>query len=183
MSTDQNPERPIFTQLESRPLDPVFHSFYQAGPFTNCIECKERFVAGSSYLPYLIMKTYVHTEVIIEIAICWNCRSQMQSELSQQSEQSIRKFLAEKFRSEAHIESCAVCNRKRDKCRSYSIYAFCNGEEMFVGQYPFMACDQCEEVMQELLSEETRGWQDDFMDRHFSGPSLQIDPKLYPMLI
>lgn len=183
MNTDRSPDRPTFAHLESRPIDPVFHSVYEAGPFTKCVECKESFIEDDLLLPYIIMKVFVHTEVIIELALCWDCRTHMQNELSRESEQSMTRFLADHFHSHESIESCAFCPRMRDTCRSYSIYAFCIGDQMIVSQYPIMICDLCEELMQELMSNQTRGWQDNFMDRHFSGPSLELDPKMYPILI
>ena len=183
MYEDKDPTRPHFVSLESKPLDPIFHSDYEERPFSRCIECDEAFVAEDALLPYSIMKAFVHTETIVELAICWNCQARWRDEISRESKQSISEFLEGRFRPLATIESCALCSRKRENCRAYSVYACCIRQEVVGSKHPFMICDTCEEAMQELLSDETRGWQGDFMDRHFSGPSLEADTPVLPVLV
>jgi len=167
----------------TRPIDPIFESVYEGGPFRRCLECEGPFFDGGQELFYVIMKVFVHDETIVELAMCEKCRSRMRQEISDKSKEAITRFIAERFRPSATIDSCAICQRRRDTCRSATVYAYCFGSRMIVHDYPLMICDRCEETIQEMMSDETRGWQQDFMDRHFSGPSLEVGPKLSPVLI
>ena len=57
---------------------------------------------------------------------------------------------------------------------SYSIGGVLLGNEMQFDPYPLCLCGECEEEIQELLSKQTRGTWDDFVETHFEGPPADV---------
>ena len=46
---------------------------------------------------------------------------------------------------------------------------------MIYDPYPLCLCGRCEEAIQGLLSQKTRGMWDDFVDTHFDGPPANVE--------
>ncbi len=183
MDRSDEDTRVVFMGFEKRPTDPVFHSAYSEEVFKHCTICEKQFAQGAIHRHHVVMKTFVHDETILELAICEQCREAMASEVSTESRQQMDAFARPRMRYRGTIDLCALCDRPRTDCRSWTVYAHCIGADMFVDGFPFMFCDRCENTIQELLSEDTRGWQDDFIDQHFSGPDIALDPTCKPVLI
>lgn len=72
------------------------------------------------------------------------------------------------------IDKCAACQTPRTQMESYSLGGVLLGMEMLFDPYPLCLCDKCEEEIQELLSKQTRGMWDDFVDTHFEGPPADV---------
>ena len=72
------------------------------------------------------------------------------------------------------IEKCAACQKSRHEMISYSIGGVLLGNEMQFDPYPLCLCGECEEEIQELLSKQTRGTWDDFVETHFEGPPADV---------
>lgn len=164
-------------------IDPMFHSAYSKAPFKSCLICDKKFVQGAVRRQYIIMKTFVHNETIVELAVCERCRQAMSKQTSTESRKRITAFFEKHLRLCGSYDKCGICSRNRLECRSYTLYAYCVGQEMVTHSYPFMLCDRCEEEAQELMSAQTRGWQDDFMDKYSCGPDPAVKPERVPLLV
>ena len=73
------------------------------------------------------------------------------------------------------IEKCASCETSRNQLESYSLGGLLLGRNMIYDPYPLCLCGKCEEKIQELLSQKTRGIWDDFVDTHFDGPPADVE--------
>lgn len=181
----KEPIRPSVAPLSYnfKPIDPLFHSAYSKRAFEECLICNRPLASGTVQPAYFIMKTFVHDETIVELAVCAPCRTRMAKDISAASTKALSAFFAERLQLSGTIASCAICHQLRGSVRSSTLYAYCLGRDMLVGSYPFMLCDHCEEEAQDLMSEETRGWQNDFIEQYFSGPGSSVDPHRVPLLI
>lgn len=150
----------------------TFHSFEQEGPFRHCQICRQDLV--QERLLYAIEKVYRGEEVILEHAICVGCMQAMQERYSEDSLAAIEQYQSqidlETIREhylagnelDASLGRCAVKGHSRADLEHYHLYAFCEGDNLFLVQPPFMISGEAVEEMQELLSPETR----DEMDRY-----------------
>ncbi|MEO0454265.1 MAG: hypothetical protein AAFY98_09030, partial [Verrucomicrobiota bacterium] len=117
---------------------------------------------------------------------------EMNEQLSIESRKSIHQFLQQRAnfeeRSRRLIEDapsdfeawtnhCVVNQTPIDREAEYHLYGLCQGSLLLFGQYPFAMSGQVVEEMTANLSEETRGWMDDFMGTHFGSPGGSVLPK------
>jgi len=183
------------------PIPPEFHSLEKDGPFETCLKC-ERNVRESDQ-PYLIERVFRFSEPIIEYAMCEACVSASQSELSEESRQAITQYVLEQFDFRGRLErlrewnetdgedtseftgACVVSGQNADECRERQIAAWCHGDRMRVDHvFPLMISGSAIEELNELLSEQTRGWIDDFVGDSFGMPPEFCDsPNFRPVLI
>ncbi len=180
------------------PIPNVFQSLEHDGPFTQCLRCECRLREDGR--EYFIERVFRGSEPIIEYAVCLQCHEAMCEELSEASRQSIDTF----FRQHADFErrlrrleewghrgdvddwigECLLTNTKRSECREYQVIAFCRGEYLELGATPFMISGEAVESLSELLSEQTRGWLEDFLGNHFGMPPEFCEPPSYtPILL
>lgn len=140
-------------------------------------------IVGEEVAPYLVAKSYHKGECIFEYALCEGCRMNMAEELSEESKQFLQRFFEERMnlaqRSKrlsrttdvnAWMETCATCGKKRDEMESYSIAALFYQDSLMIDPYPVCFCSECEEEIQNNLSEETRRVWDDFVETNFDSP-------------
>ncbi len=162
-----------------------FHSAETGDPFVDCISCGFALRTDSG-LPHLVAKSYHRGECIFEYAICEDCRSEMAREFSSDSRHALAGFFQARMRVEERtrllafgsnpepwLEKCATCRTPRAQMESYSIGGIFLGSQMIFDPYPLCLCGQCEEEVQECLSEETRGKWDGFVEAHFEGPPAE----------
>ena len=164
-----------------------FHSAETGEPFRDCISCGLD-LDHDPDLSYLVAKSYRRGECIFEYAICDDCRSNMAQEFSSESRQALSRFFQEQVNLRDRsillaigdepalwIEKCASCETFRNQLESYSLGGLLLGRNMIYDPYPLCLCGKCEEKIQELLSQKTRGIWDDFVDTHFDGPPAGVE--------
>jgi hypothetical protein len=130
-------------------------------------------------------KDYDTQDTIFEYAICSHCAMQMESELSHESLDNLRKYfgqltnLAErrqklladnKLNVEPWIGECIIKGTPRNELAEYNICCQCEGKYMVFSYLPYMIGSEAMEEMNELLSKQTIGEIDDFVDEHFGLP-------------
>ena len=65
---------------------------------------------------------------------------------------------------------CLITGKPIDELSEYQIYAYCEGGEIVQNVFPYMVSSDAIEQIQELLSPQTRGELDDFIDANFGFP-------------
>lgn len=75
------------------------------------------------------------------------------------------------------IATCSLCGKAKDDCRTFSVTAYCVGDEMVVQPtgplslgLPAMLCDDCNRAASEKLSKETRETWDKFYNDFIDTP-------------
>jgi hypothetical protein len=184
---------------DSVPIPAAFHSLELDGPFEKCLlcDCELR----SSGQPYMIERVFKRAEPIIEYAMCQSCITTSNEELSTESRQSIREWFQasfnpltrlremDRYRDDSDVQSlfseCAITGTAAGNCQERQIMAMCQGDRLIVGfGSPMMLSGAAIEQIVELLSEQTRGWMQDFVSDNFGMPPEFCDsPDMLPLLI
>lgn len=160
------------------PTPESLHSEETGRPFSHCYDC------GGSLLDsdngHVLQKVYHKGEVIMEIAICAPCHSKLQASYSIESRERLWNFFldhadfakrAEKFRPipvggiNPWINHCFTCGATRASCDEFAVAAHCLGADLIYGETPIMMCARCMEELMSLLSAETLGVYDDWLER------------------
>ena len=202
-SGDQTPQEYQPTFLAHRVSIPkLFQSVEKEGLFTECIECGENLLDTGRQ--YVIEKVFRGTEPIIELAMCLNCRDRSGECMSAESAQSIQSFFesrvnfsdriyqlllqrgpdADQDSVDDWVDRCMFSGELRSEMREYQVVALCEGKEMIRDFFPIMISGQIMEELSSLLSEQTKGWMDDFIDTNFGMPPEFCEPPgVRPVLI
>ena len=159
-----------------------FHSSETGKPFEDCISCGLSLKEDPD-LPFLVAKSFQGDECVFEYAICEHCRSNMAQEFSDESHQALATFFTERVRLdersqflsplnfiEPWIRHCAACDTPRNKAKSFSVGGILLGDTIMYDPYPLCLCGDCEEEIQSLLSHQTLGAWDDFVQTNFDCP-------------
>ena len=168
-------ETPNFIPFDAGPIPEDFWSDYGEAPFAECSVCGRSLAEAF----YQIQKVSNHRETILEMAVCIECSHSLAGECSAESFEAIHGYLKARLDLSRTREGCALCHEPLTDSPTFSASCVCSGERLALP--PFYVCSSCEEAMQELMSEQTRGTNDDFMNRTFPGVPAGLD--LAPRLI
>ena len=169
----------------------VLHSVQKDAPFANCLFCDANLLTSNRH--YVIEKVYRGSEVIIELAMCLDCKQGCGEDgISEKSQQSIHQFLADKIdlqrrlrlmaqvndqdSIDAWLERCLLSDQPAQIFHEYQIVALCRGPWIQRDFYPALISGPALESMSDLLSPETRDWMDDFVGSNFGMPSEFCQP-------
>ena len=177
----------------SVPIPRIFYSFFHEGMFPKCSVCETPLLKDG--VSYYIEKAYNKGEVVFEYAMCNDCRSSMEDEISEESQVSIFNYffehmdvmqshgeLIENFDNSVKpwLASCLLTGTKREETESYQICAECEGSNLVVAFLPLMISSDATEEMQKLISKKTRESFDGFVRDVLNPP---VDFHDIPMLI
>ena len=84
---------------------------------------------------------------------------------------------------DAWIEHCLLTGKHRSECHGYQIISKCSNLEIEVGLLPVMLSDEAAKRISSLMSQQTRGFMDDFMDRFGMPPEFSADPEWTPVFL
>ena len=161
------------------PIPKIFHSVYEAGPFSKCIVCTKALLDDET--DYMVEKIFRGTETIVEYAICSDCAVAMYSELSAESTGRIEQYLSEKINWQSRLEmamgthgddiaqwidTCLVTGRPRDQLPGYQLCARCRVAKLQRFIFPLMIAGDVSEDIGRLLSKKTRDRMDGFVDEY-----------------
>lgn len=183
------------------PIPREFHSLENDGPFEKCLQCDLEL--RKSDQPYMIERVFVLDEPIIEYAMCETCALAAHSELSSDSRESISDYMLthidlhsrmkrlanwtarETDDTSAIMDRCLLSGTLAEDSREKQISAWCRGDQMRVDHvFPLMISGVAIEAINGVLSEQTRGWIDDFVGDSFGMPPEFCDnPDFRPILI
>lgn len=201
MTTDhENPEsdrpRPITRFLQ---IPKIFHSVEKDMPFRHCIQCNADLLASNRL--YVIEKVYRRADVIIELAMCLDCREgQSEEGISEASAAVMQEFVDDRIdfhqrlelmsqvnevdSVDPWLERCLLSDQPSQIFNEYQIVALCRGPYIQRDFYPALISGPAVEALSDLLSDETRDWMDDFIGSNFGMPSEFCDtPKFSPVLM
>lgn len=180
------------------PIPPIFQSLERDGPFDKCINCERPLLEEG--VTYLIERAFKGAEPIIELAMCLECHDRLAEELSEESRARMMEFMKNRVDHKARnkklaklpnvgeveswLSECILTGAAASDCQERQIYGLCLGDQMILDQLPFMISGAGIEDMTKLLSEKTKGWMRDFMDKNFGMPPEFCDaPDYNPLLI
>lgn len=162
---------------DKHPIPSLFKSFLTEKPIENCIMC-EKFLLGEG-TDYFIEKAFKDDYVEVEYAICMDCAENMKGTMSKQSIENIEnyfrsnmQFMQERFMNleddnfdpERMLSQCAITGTKREDLNEYQIAGFFNGSHLNPATIPFLISGEIAEEINGLLSKETKGEIDGFVD-------------------
>ncbi len=176
------------------PTPDSLHSEETGLPFAKCGDCGVD-LADS----HLIQKAYFKGEVIMEIAICESCQGELRMEFSTESRDRIGEYFLDHsdvpqrladFRSQPvgaigpWIARCFTCGADRENCAEYTIAAHCMGTSLVYGETPLMMCGACMETMMKLMSSESLGTYERWLERCLPmAPANPVDSPRAPVLV
>ncbi len=162
-----------------------FYSLETGKPFTHCCACDCQLSEAGMHI---INKSYVAGECIFELAMCIECREDMNAQLSEESRVAIFDFmhdhtdmdqreqeLGTDSNTEAYLQSCITCGTDAHGLTNYSTGAMFSHTTLVKGPFPMLICSACEEKLGETISDETRDVWDKFIGEHFPGPPSEIE--------
>ena len=169
----------------------LFHSFQKDAPFEDCLFCGASLLTSNRH--YVIEKIYRGNEVIIELAMCLQCREECSDEgISQKSAETIQQFLENKIdiqqrlrlmssvndqdSVDAWLERCLLSDQPATMFQEYQIVALCRGPWIQRDFYPALISGPVLEDLSNLLSQQTKDWMDDFVGSNFGMPSEFCQP-------
>ncbi len=178
------------------PIPPELHSLEAGGPFQRCLQCGCHLLETNLYM---IERVFRGTEPIIEYAMCFNCAQGSSKEISQASREHITRYFRENMDFSGRAElarecfetgsveqllnHCVVTGANSSDCRERQICAWCDGDKVRLDLPPIMISGAAVEALSEQLSEQTKGWMNDFVGDNFGMPSEFIDsPDMAPIL-
>lgn len=184
-----------------RPIPKLFYNDLTGAPMHQCISCETDLM--KSAMPYFIEKAikpihgYKAYNTIFEYAMCTICMNGHRGKISTQSMAAINKYFIENIDldrrkylldSELYddiglwIDNCLIKGIDVTKLGECQIYAQCIGDQMTIGEYPYMISGEAMNEVVELLSPETLD-EFDKLKNDLVGPSefqdlLQGGPKV-----
>ena len=164
----------------SQAIPEELYSYNTGKPFEKCSDC-ERELLQSGEL-YVIEKAirqyegYTAKDVIFECAICLHCAEKIRNELSAESLNNMMQYYQEIIVGDPQIPEgdtlaqCIVTGRKKEELGTYQVNALCQGNQLSPLQPPYLVSASVLDDMNELLSESTRDFLDDYQQK-FIGPT------------
>lgn len=184
------------------PIPKLFYADLTGAPMDKCISCECNLLDGQ--VPYMIekaLKPYDGLQsysTIFEYAMCMNCMEGYQSKISVKSTESINEYFAynidfeqrkELISNESYddlnpwVNRCVVKNLEAGDVAECQIYGQCVGDQLIMGDYPYMLSGVAMDEIVDLLSPETL---DEFgrLQQELIGPSefqdlLKGGPKVF----
>ncbi|MBK1831837.1 hypothetical protein JIN77_13970 [Verrucomicrobiaceae bacterium R5-34] len=157
-----------------------FTSLETGKPFTQCCACEGLL---SEKDMYIVNKSFAAGECVFELAMCFECREELNSKLSEESRVAMFDFMhdhADMEKREAtlgsdsdtedYIAKCLTCGVDAKGLNNYTLGGMFSGDHLIKGPFPMLICGSCEDKLNETISDETRDVWDKFIGEHFPGP-------------
>ena len=182
-------------------VDSLLYSDQSNQKFENCSVCGETINNKTFIIEKAYKKNYIDNELItvFELAVCDDCRLQMNEDISKESKENIQEFVTEKTNFiEDHFDEavqtlknyqnearCMITGKLIADCDEFQVVLI-HQKSGFNPKIPMFVSDEAIELYQELLSNHTKGFFDDFMDNlHDVPPGLEdlLNPKKSPVFL
>lgn len=161
-----------------------FDSLETGKPFTHCCACNCHLHEAGMHI---VNKSYVGEECVFELAMCIDCREDMNAQLSEQSRVAMFDFmhdhanmeqreqeLGTDSETESYLAQCITCGTDAASIKNYSLGGMFAGDALVKGPFPMLMCEACEEKLGDTISDETRDVWDQFIGEHFPGPPSEV---------
>lgn len=199
MSNEQNLGGSFSELIE---IPKLFYSDLTGAPIERCISCECNLLEPGT--PYMIEKAlkpyngYQAYSTIFEYAICFTCMGAMKNIISAKSRENITAYFSQNmdpsFRKdilqqnplkvEPWVERCMIKGLPINELNECQVYAQCQGNQMVVGDFPYMVSGVALDEVVDLLSPETLDDLERFKNEFVDGPSefqdlLKSGPKVF----
>ncbi len=165
-----------------RSMDEWLGSEETGEAFSHCMSCQLPLPEIAA--PWLVNKEFHRDECVLEYAICQPCRDQVTEQLSEESKETVRKFLEQQIDWEERVRefmlahdaterfgACISCRTPRGELDGFGISAlFDAGGHLVIGPLPLLICRGCIGRMTASISEASRLVWRKFLEDHFTGP-------------
>ncbi|RYD84935.1 MAG: hypothetical protein EOP84_04055 [Verrucomicrobiaceae bacterium] len=165
-----------------RTMDEWLASEETGDAFSHCVRCKLPLPEIDAQ--WLVNKEIVRGECVLEYAICQPCRDHVTEQLSEESKESVRKFLESEIDWAARMKefmlshdlterfgACIACRIPRNEMEGFGLSAlFDSGGALVEGPLPLLICQSCIGRMTASISEESRAVWRKFLAENFAGP-------------
>lgn len=186
----------VIRMITDTHIPQIFHCHDSESLFSNCMCCDEPVLdSGNEYViekAYTSYADYNVSDTVFEYAMCLECMMMLQSQMSQSSLQRVEAYfeqhvdLLERIRTSAHKEvdvydrlsHCMVKGTPVTNLSEYQVFGLFREDRMLLGPFPYMIGGEAMDEIAQLLSNETIGEIDGFMDTHFGLP-----PELRKLLL
>lgn len=161
----------------SEDIPEEFHDSESHKPFEQCSVCGNEFGNEHYFIEKAYQRTYDFAEfqIAFEYAICERCKRDMMKSISEESMQRIQEYVQElggmpalensnsfELNVEYMLKHCIATGKSIDDLNEYHLVGiFKNGKMV---QLPMLYGEDFIEEYAELLSEETKGFFDDFFN-------------------
>ncbi len=187
-------EREVRPVYEYIPVPKLLHSEETDAPFDRCLKCGGYLLIDGEQ--YVIEKAFRNhpasglRTTIFEYAMCVPCMGEVQASFSEESAARINAYFGRNVDLEARrdrlmIESgmepepwfsaCVVKGTPLDRETEFQVCAQCDGGDMLFTGLPFGIGGTAMEELAALLSKQTRGEIDGFMEEFFGPPGAWRD--------
>ena len=192
----------ILYQPPSVPIPREFFSYDTGAPFDRCMLCKKFLLAEG--VPYIIEKAFKrHAEfqiedTVFEYAMCEECAMEMSAAMSEESMRKVSNYFEENvdflgrqryLHGEGEpvlgdwIGQCVVKGTPKEELKEYQVMGQFVGEELLFHVFPYMIGGEAMGELSMLLSNETLGEIDGFMDNFGLPPELRELFKDKPIMV
>lgn len=165
------------------PIPEIFHTF-EKEKFKSCLKCQCDLTEEEQ--DYIIERAFIPDDVVFEYAICMDCALSMRESMSVESRQTLDKFFEQhaskhffnriQLLSKPDLDinecigTCMVTGQKISSLERYQIVGYFKGGFLQPFMPPFMISEQAAEMVQQMLSAETKDGFDDFVDEFLGLP-------------
>lgn len=155
----------------------VFYSDMSAKPIEHCSFCAKSLLEDKVF--YSIEKLIKNHRVDFEYAICFDCSSQLKSEMSEESSRNIEKYMQncgfvtksqaimysdDTFEVDDFLRACMIKETSVDELTEYQMIGVFEGNQISEQAFPLIIGAEAIEEMNALLSAKTRGEMDKYLD-------------------
>jgi len=184
------------------PIPQAFFSVTTGGPFDRCMLCNLFLLAeGTNYVIEKACKRHPEfgvEDTVFEYALCVNCLAEMSNQMSEESMGNIQEYFMtqtnmgarqevlmqqESFHLPDWIGNCLVKGTPIEELTDYQILGTFSGEKMVYHTFPYVLGGEAMKEMSLLLSSESLGEIDGFMENFGLPPELRELWKDKPLII
>ena len=166
----------------------IFHSHDSESLFSNCLCCDAPLLdSGNEYVIEKAYTSYANFDVsdtVFEYAMCLECMVMLQNQMSRSSLQRVEAYfeqqvdLRERILASStqdvdiydRLSHCMVKGTPITDLSEYQVFGLFRKDRMLLGPFPYMIGGEAMDEIAQLLSNETIGEIDGFMDTHFGLP-------------
>lgn len=187
---------------QSLPIPREFFNSSTGGPFDRCMLCNTFLLAeGVNYVIEKACKRHLEfgiEDIVFEYAMCEKCAMQMSSAMSEESMGKISDYFQSQVdfagrhrylrqeqppKLENWIGNCIVKGTPKEELTEYQVLGQFSGENMVMFMFPYMIGGEAMKEVSMLLSNETLGEIDNFMDNFGLPPELKDLWKDKPIMV
>jgi len=154
-----------------------FLSYLSQKPIENCIKCEKYLLDDRTV--YFIEKAIKNGEVEFEYAICSDCAEKMKGTMSEESVQNMENYFMdnsqikeyqhrlmneEELSPQDFLGNCVVTGTPLEETEEYQLVGVFEGDKVYPYAIPFAISFQATEIINGLLSKQTKDEMDGFID-------------------